>query len=345
MPTIGWKSFAMLLLVILTSSLLALAMQPSQDIDQRYEQYYIVREQHASSEIRVRLMQHREVISKKHLSFRVGYTTAMRYDLKRIAGTKPPANLLELARKQNQESQTSPGTKQHDSRKPSSEAPCIVTREKWDWRSAGKVTRIRDQADCGACWAFGTAGALESSYQVRHPGTSVDLSEQQILSCSGVGSCDGGWWAFDYSIKPGITTEGAYPYDAAFGPCVKGLPVAATARNWKYVDIHNGVAEIGLIKEALCEHGPVVAAVNSTPLFQSYTGGVFDEHDLGTKEQPVNHAVLIIGWDDTKHAWLIKNSWGLGWGDVCGLGTERGYMWIQYGSNNIGYGAAWVDVN
>ena len=72
MPTIGWKS--LLLMAILTPSLLALAMQASQDIEQKYEQFYIAREQGASSEIRVRLMQLREVISKKHLSFSVGFT-------------------------------------------------------------------------------------------------------------------------------------------------------------------------------------------------------------------------------------------------------------------------------
>ena len=59
---------------------------------------------------------------------------------------------------------------------------------------------------------------------------------------------------------------------------------------------------------------------------------------LGT----LNHAVTLIGWDDNKGAWLIKNSWGTGWGDSCGFGTERGYMWISYTSDNIGYAAAWV---
>lgn len=56
----------------------------------------------------------------------------------------------------------------------------------------------------------------------------------------------------------------------------------------------------------------------------------------------VNHGVTLIGWDDSKGAWLIKNSWGPTWGDTCGFGTEKGYMWIAYGCNNIGYGASWV---
>jgi C1A family cysteine protease len=56
----------------------------------------------------------------------------------------------------------------------------------------------------------------------------------------------------------------------------------------------------------------------------------------------VNHAVTLIGWDDGRGAWLIKNSWGTGWGETGGSGTERGYMWIQYGCNNVGYASSWV---
>ncbi len=56
----------------------------------------------------------------------------------------------------------------------------------------------------------------------------------------------------------------------------------------------------------------------------------------------VNHGVTLVGWDDNKSAWLIKNSWGTGWGSTCDYGTERGYMWISYNSNSIGYAAAWV---
>jgi cathepsin L len=75
----------------------------------------------------------------------------------------------------------------------------------------------------------------------------------------------------------------------------------------------------------------LAVAVRVTSAFQHYTGGVFNERDGGN----VNHGVTLIGWDDNKQAWLIKNSWGTGWG-------EDGYMWINYNSNSIGYRAAWV---
>ncbi|MDY7008249.1 MAG: C1 family peptidase, partial [Cyanobacteriota bacterium] len=77
---------------------------------------------------------------------------------------------------------------------------------------------------------------------------------------------------------------------------------------------------------------PVVSAVYMTDVFHAYKGGVYNENAYGTP----NHAVTIIGWDDRKRAWLVKNSWGTDWG-------EDGYIWIAYNTNRIGYGAAWVD--
>jgi hypothetical protein len=81
----------------------------------------------------------------------------------------------------------------------------------------------------------------------------------------------------------------------------------------------------------LCEHGPLAIAINATPAFQAYTSGTFNENDQGN----INHAITLIGWDDSRNAWLIKNSWGTGWG-------MSGYAWVAYGSNRVGDGAAWV---
>ena len=109
------------------------------------------------------------------------------------------------------------------------------------------------------------------------------------------------------------------------------------------------------LKKALCQYGPISVALLATPKFQAYTGGVFQETlpDFmlykpgifgGFKRYNVNHGVTLIGWDDRLGAWLIKNSWGIGWGEWAGpgLSRERGYGFVAYGSNNIGLAAAWV---
>lgn len=72
--------------------------------------------------------------------------------------------------------------------------------------------------------------------------------------------------------------------------------------------------------------------MNATLAFQGYKSGVFNEN---ANDNGINHAIVIVGWDDAKGAWRIKNSWSTGWG-------EAGYMWIKYGSNDIGYAATWV---
>jgi cathepsin L len=133
------------------------------------------------------------------------------------------------------------------------------------------------------------------------------------------------------------------------------------------------MATIAEIKQALCSDGPLVVTVFVTGQFQAYGGGVFNEHKSagefyvdpesgkpfpvdkdgrlyafdpnGQKYYRQNHAVTLIGWDDTKGAWLIKNSWGTGWGETCGYGNEKGYGWIAYGTNNIGYAATWVSAH
>ena len=91
------------------------------------------------------------------------------------------------------------------------------------------------------------------------------------------------------------------------------------------------------MKDAICKYGPIAACVKVTEPFQAYVGGIFDENARTAGPKDINHAITIVGWDDSKKAYLIKNSWGTEWG-------EKGYMWIEYGCNNIGYGATWVVV-
>jgi cathepsin L len=129
----------------------------------------------------------------------------------------------------------------------------------------------------------------------------------------------------------GVATETAYPYTATDTAC-KPVPKIYYVTTWGYVIPTGGIPSVDQMKAALCEHGPLAIAVRVTDAFQAYTSGVFNEKAAGA----INHAITLIGWDDKKHAWLIKNSWGTGWG-------EAGFMWIDYDSNSVGDGAAWVD--
>jgi hypothetical protein len=159
----------------------------------------------------------------------------------------------------------------------------------------------------------------------------IDSSEQDTLDCSGAGDCGGGWWAHQYLIDSGSAKEAGYPYVATKGDCQSGVKRPYKAVTWGYVDSANPIPSIDALKRALCEYGPLSVALRATDIFKAYTGGVYNHNDTGK----VNHGVTLVGWDDSKEAWRIKNSWGETWG-------ETGFMWIAYGCSSIGYGASWV---
>jgi len=293
---------------------------------------YNKREQKAPEKIKEKLKSMRTHIKAKKLTFNVGYTTALDFSKNQITGAKVPADLPKLAKEQNVLAakflKSAPSLK---------EVPtCSASASSLDLRTKGATTGVRDQGACGSCWAFATQGAFEGSYRVVN-NVAIDSSEQATVDCSRYGKgCNGGWWAFGDFIKRGNPTEASYPYTAKRGKCKRKIDRVYKASAWGYVDPSPGIPSVDKIKQALCKYGPLAVAVNVTDLFQAYTGGVFNEKNLTT----VNHGVTLIGWDDSMGAWLIKNSWGTGWGTAAG-GPERGYMWIAYGSNNIGYCAAW----
>lgn len=101
---------------------------------------------------------------------------------------------------------------------------------------------------------------------------------------------------------------------------------------WGYVNQpFDKMPSVEQIKAALIEHGPLAAPIWADHCFAVYKSGVFNGHN----NRSLNHVVVLIGWDDAKQAWLIKNSWGKDWG-------EDGYGWVKWGSNNIGLFAAWI---
>ncbi len=310
------------------------------------EMFYHQREIQASALIKGNLQQLRQQSLAKQWQFQLGYTAAMDVPLTQLAGLKAPANLEQQMSQQNQFAQqlitiddqekakfiqAYPGKLPELSLKPNPAASAF------DWRKLGKVTPVRNQMNCGSCWAFATLGAYEGNYMIRNIG-SIDASEQCILNCSGAGSCGGGWWAFNFLMSNGTASEADYPYSANDKPCLASYSAPYKAVAWGYVKASNSIPSVAELKQALCTYGPLAVAVYASPAFQAYTGGIFNEFAGGT----INHGVTLIGWDDSKKAWLIKNSWGTAWGETCGYGSERGYMWISYNCNSIGYAAAWV---
>lgn len=285
---------------------------------------YSKRESAAPSKIAKRLSTLREQAASESWTFEVGYTAALDFSLPQITGMVPPDDWQEQARQQNEVAESMMVAM------PPSVGACDATAASFSWVDQGCVTPVRDQGACGSCWAFGTHGAFEGSFALINQDL-IDTAEQQTLDCSGAGTCAGGWWAFQYLVDTGSTDEGEYPYQAQDGTCRTDVESLYLATTWGYVDPNVEIPSVDALKGALCSYGPIAVAVAATAPFQAYTSGVFNEGSNAT----INHAVTLVGWDDSLQAWRIKNSWGTAWG-------EAGYMWIAYGTNQIGYGAAWT---
>ncbi len=203
-----------------------------------------------------------------------------------------------------------------------------------DWRNTARMTDVREQDNCNSCWAFAILAAYEDNYYTK-TNQHVNASEQQLLDCSGQLFCGSGTWPIAYMQSNLLAKESDYPYVAAAGTCrATGSTIPKTLATISITPV--GAAPfsptVPEIKRAICAHGAVASNVNATTLFDQYTSGVFNEPNPSGN---VNHAVAIVGWDENRDAWLIKNSRGPDWGD-------GGYMWIHFGSNQIGHSAVSV---
>ncbi|SVA67472.1 uncharacterized protein METZ01_LOCUS120326 [marine metagenome] len=187
-----------------------------------------------------------------------------------------------------------------------------------DWRSQNAVTPVKNQGQCGSCWAFSTTGSLEGLNAIK-TGKLVSFSEQQLMDCSkpeGDQSCNGGLmdYAFQYVIdSKGICTEEEYSYEGKDEDTCRVCDRVMTIAGFTDVDQNNEDA----LKQAVAQL-PVSVAIQADKFeFQFYRSGVFTGNCGNPSSYQLDHGVLVVGYgtDNGQDYWIVKNSWGATWGD------------------------------
>ena len=216
-----------------------------------------------------------------------------------------------------------------------------VLPDRVDWRKRGLVTGVKDQGQCGSCWAFSAVAAIEGQHAKR-TGHLVSLSEQNVVDCvSNCYGCNGGWpnVAIDFLANNGggIDTEASYPYTAMDGTCQFNVSnIGADVSG--VVNISSG--NVTQLDNAVATVGPISVAIDASGDFQLYSSGIFNSTTCGSQIDDLDHAVTAVGYDHDEQGnryYIIKNSWGTDWGvngyiyfsrdipNMCGIATDACY--------------------
>lgn len=209
-----------------------------------------------------------------------------------------------------------------------------AVKEKWDWRNVDGqnwLTPVSNQGNCGSCVAFASVAVLEGQYAIdsKLSWLKPQFSQQMLFDC-GEGSCAVGWlpeWATYQLKKSGTVDLSCAPYQLGAtgknGQCLENYCENQNERTIKITSSSTPSTRFGgsdkKVKEAL-KQGPLLTTMNAREDFLYYKGGIYKAK---TSKKAGGHAVALVGFDDEKKAWLIKNSWGEDWG-------ESGYAWISY---------------
>lgn len=222
----------------------------------------------------------------------------------------------------------------------------------WDWSLAGQsasrisvVTQVKDQGQCGSCWAFSTTGALEGAHSVANgiDAGKISMSEQQLLDCGGQGGCGGGSpaRAMDWEKSTNVCQEQSYPYKGQRGQCQSQCTVILSRGS---IEGHYSVGRNeGAHMSALIQR-PLSVVVYAKGRFMNYRSGVLS----GCQQGQTDHAILLVGYGTVngQKFWKVKNSWGTRWGlsgfgllgrgeggmDSCAIlsGTNGVYVYGKY---------------
>jgi cathepsin L len=221
----------------------------------------------------------------------------------------------------------------------------VVMDDEVDWRTKGAVTPVKNQHDCGSCYAFSATGALEGQH-FRKTGELKSLSEQNIIDCSkkfGNLGCEGGMmnYAFLYvEDNRGIDTEQSYPYEAEDDKKCRYDKSKRGTTNRGFIDVPESDEEA--LKQAVATIGPISVAfyIVDDGSFHFYSKGVYENVECSSKLEDLNHGLLVVGYGTTEEGadyWLAKNQWGEYWGEdgyvrlarnrdnACGIATCASY--------------------